>query len=279
MNKRQWKKQQKKTLQRDARRYQKILKLSDRDIKNASVDTLKSIPKKAKTVQRKQQRERLHDKKINLLKEKGFDTSSLTKKQVEHIHLKDIESNKIKLKDYPYLFDFNKVKKLPPNRHLYITYMDYSGERSFEEILRDYENMSDKRLLELLNHIVNMPKTFSRFFNTGSSGSAGESKFYFGDKDVIKDFDRDVKQEDARWKNHPKRKRHTGAYKGHQTLTDEYGNIDIGEVTGHGLLVIMNAIMHNVTEEERDTFYRDITNFLRRSFVDFYRLLPKSPKR
>lgn len=280
MKKRLKKKQVKKALQKKAMPYASKLGLSKKDVEKANIKTLENIPKKAKSEQRKKQRKALYEKKINLLKQQGYDTSRLTKKESEHIRLKDIQNKKVRLKDYPQLFDFNKVKKFSPNRHFYISYWDYTGERSFEDILSDFQNLSDDELLKRLKNIVNMPKTFSKYLvGSGSSGSAGEAVFYHGDSDIIKRFDRDMKNDDERWKNHPKRKRHGGQFKGHQVLTDENGHIDIGEATGHSLLVIINAVMRNVTEENRDIFYRDITTFLRRSFIDFYRLLPKLPYR
>lgn len=277
-NKRQRKKIEKKRLQQKVTARAESLKIRKEEVNRYSYSTLQTLSQKAdKLQQNKRNKEKRHEKKKSFLQSLGVDTSKLRKKDIDSIKVKDIEAKKVNEKSYPelfgrYEFDFDKIYTLPDGKHFFFAFRDFSGERSFDEILNDFEGLPISTLLNRLESIVAKPMTYSKSkgISGGSSGVAGDYKFQFASKEVINLFNRETYNQNRR---KSKRKRHTGANSGYQVLKSGR-NISIDKVTPRRLLEVANAIMYNITEIDRQSFYRNFYSAVKRSIPDFAEYLP-----
>ena len=272
---------QKRLLLRKVKANKEVLKVSDEQIEKASLRSLKSLSNKAVKIQaenrKKRRRENLQKNrtfKASVLKALGIDTVGLSVKQIDKVKLKDIETRQVTPENYPSLFyniDFNKVYKLPKNKNFYFAFRDYAGERSFNDILSDYEKLSDNELMERLESIVSLPATYKKGVAGTSSGAAGDYKFQTASARTIMMFNHD---KDEQNKRKTKRKKHLGSYKGFQVLRSG-GTFVISEVTPHRLLVVANALMYNITELDRMTFYRNFYKAVNDAIPRLGKILPK----
>ena len=276
-NKRQRKKQEKKLLQNKVTAQADTLKIRHSEVKKKSYNTLQTLSHKADKIQKnRENRERLHTKKKSFLQSLGIDTSKLTKKDINRIKVKDIENKRVNETTYPglfdtYDFDFDKVYTFPDGKNLFFAFRDFSGERSFEDILADYHGMPISTLLNRLNSIVERPASYIKGVSGTSSGASGEYKFQYASKNVIQLFNRENYNQNRR---KPKRKRHTGAHKGFQVLKSGR-SISIDKATPRRLLEVANAIMYNITEVDRQSFYRNFYAAMKSAIPEFAELLPK----
>lgn len=281
-SKRQKKKQQKRLLQQQVKAQSKLLNINEKQVEKASYSTLKTLSEKAEKVQHKQRKQKRANSRRNtrLKKQKylesiGIDVWKLKVKDIDSVKIKDIEERRVNSSNYPDLFkgvfDYDKVYILPDNQHFFFAYRDFAGERSFEEILSQYENLPVDVLLNRLESIVNLPASYQKGISGSSSGSAGDYKFQCADRKTIQMFNRETYNQNRR---KTKRKKHGGQYKGYQVLKSGR-NISIDKVTPRRLLVVANAIMHNVTELDRRTFYQNFYTAVSKTMPDFAKQLPK----
>ena len=281
-SKRQKKKQQKALLQRQVKAQAKLLNIDEKQIKKSSFSTLQTLSQKAEKVQKQTHRKRRSDsrkqtrlKKQKYLESLGIDIWKLRVKDIDSVKIKDIEKRIVNSSNYPHLFkdsfDFDKVYHLPDNKHFFFAFRDFAGERSLEEILSEYEGLPIDTLLQRLEHIVNMAPTYQKGVRGTSSGSAGEYKFQCADRGTIQMFNRETYNQNRR---KPKRKKHGGQKQGFQVLKSGR-NISIDKVTPRRLLEVVNAFMYNVTEIDRQSFYRNFYSAVSRTMPDFAEILPK----
>lgn len=282
-SKRLKKKRQKALLQQQVKAQAKLLNIKEKEIKRSSFSSLQTLAQKAEKVQKETHRKKRADsrkqtrlKKQKYLESLGIDVWKLRIKDIDKVKIKDIESKKVNEKTYPHLFnqhnfDFDKVYILPEGKHFFFAYRDFAGERSFEEILSDYEGLPINVLLSRLENIVRLKPSYQKGVRGTSSGSAGEYKFQCADKSTIQMFNRETYNQNRR---KSKRKRHQGQNRGFQVLKSGR-NISIDKVTPRRLLEVANAIMHNVTEIDRQTFYRNFYSAVSRTMPDFAEILPK----
>lgn len=281
-SRRQKKKQQKRLLQMQVKANKQILNISEKEVQRASFNTLKTLTEKAEKVQKERYRKRRADsrkntrlKKQKYLESLGVDVWKLRVKDIDSIKIKDIENRRVNSENYPDIFkgffDYDKLYILPENQHFFFAYRDFAGERSLEEILSDYENLSIEQLLNRLESIVNLPASYQKGISGSSSGSAGDYKFQCADRKTIQMFNRETYNQNRR---KTKRKKHQGQYKGFQVLKSGR-NISIDKVTPRRLLIVANAIMHNVTEIDRKTFYQNFYTAVSKTMPDFAKQIPK----
>ena len=272
MKKRLKKKQRKKQLQRQIVTVrpdiEKVNRLSQSDLETI-------ISQEQQREQKKQERRKRllqnRAKKVQALAERGIDPFSIPVKQIDKIKLKDLDS--LDRHKYPFLFssagfDFNRVYKLKDGQRMYLAYRDFAGETSLEEILSQYAHLSNEQLLDRLEEQAHTRPTYNRKTKSGSSGSAGDYRMTWARQNVISDFQSET------YSRNRKQKKHNGTYKGYQVLKDGRRN-SFDEVTPRSMLIIMNAFMSNITENDRMTFYNDMYLRIRHHMPDFAALLPK----
>lgn len=212
--------------------------------------------------QRKQQRkDRLRKEKFEYLVSKGI--------LPETIKSSDLNKSWDFIKGYENrFFDFNKVYSFKDNNRMYIAYRDFSGERSFAEILSEFKNLTDNELLERLTDLVNTPPIHTGK-GSGSSGSAGDYKLMVADQSTIEIFNTDTRRENKK----KSKRQHSGDRKGYQVLKSN-GRVSFGEYTPRKMLEVMCAIMGNVTEMDRTGFYNNMYAQIKYHNPEFANILP-----
>ena len=281
-NKRQQKKNMKKQMQRQIASVDPNVR-----VKGKTEKELKEIITHQEQ-QKQQEQKRVNKRKTdrnNLIKRRavkseavaklGVDPFSITLKQLDSIKLKDIQDGNINRSTYPFLFkghdfDYGKVYKLKDNQRLYLAYRDFAGETSLEEILNQYKAMTNEQLMDRLEQIASIPPSYSKSSKTGSSGSAGDYRMTWAKQNVISDFQDETYNVNRRKAT----KKHPGSYKGFQVIKNGRLN-SFDEVTPRGLLIFMNAFMHNITEGDRVTFYNDMYQRIEYHIPEFAKILPK----
>lgn len=285
-NRRQKKKQQKRILQQQVKSQAKLLNLSEKQIEKVTFSTLKTLSEKAEKVQHKERKRKKADsrrstrlKKQKYLESLGIDVWTLRLKDIDSVKIKDIESKQVNSKNYPHLFknafDFNKVYTLKNNERMYFAFRDFAGETSLEEILSLFYNLSDVQLLERLKSIVGLKPTYRKKGSKTkhlSSGKAGDYKYICANQTVIELFHKDNYNYNRRKKINIRK--HQGQYKGFQVLKSGARN-SLDKFTPHNMLILLNAFMYNITELDRDTFYKNVYRDLCKHAPDFAEILPK----
>lgn len=272
---------QKKALLRKLSPKRELINVTEKQLQKASLKTLQSLTEKATEVQKANQRKRRNARREALFIEKkialdrmGIDVGKLTKRQINSVKLKDIQDRNIDEKSYPhiwYAINFDKTYLLPKDSYLFFEFRDFAGERSFDDILDDFENMTPEQLLSALKRIVEMPHTYDKKTRSGSSGVAGDYKFIASTDETIYMFHQEINEE---LENKTHRKRHTGMFKGFQRLYSD-GSPIIRKATPRRLLIVANAMMYNITEIDRDSFYNQFYRAMKKAVPDLYRILPK----
>ena len=277
MNKRQAKKKEKKSLQAKAIK-------QGQDPKKVKKQTQKqhktSISQTEKKQKRKLQRDVTYKKKTDYLLSQNIPLEGLTKTQINSIKIKDIESGNVTPNNYSFLagrlFDYNTIHKLKGDKRLYFAYRDFSQNRSFEEILKDYESMSNTKLYEKFCHIAELKPTYTKRKtgkdNVSSSGSAGDFKFLYSKQENIEKFNNQTRKENR--KPPKKVKAHGGDYSGYQVLKS-HGRVSIDEVTPRKLMEVGCAMMYNITEWDRVAFYKNYYSMIKKEIPEFAERLPK----
>lgn len=236
-------------------------------------------------VKRKQKRERNLNKKKQYLLDNGVDLWGLSDSQINKIKIKDIEENNVNEYTYPKIykndgmlsFDFNKKYKWKNNQRLFLAYKDFQGEQSLESLLSMYANMNNIQLLTALKEIALTPMTYGKRGDT-SSGSAGEAILKVTNQKAIQG--QIIRTINDNKKNRSKWDKFIMEHKGHkpadyQFLTDSKGRKSQDTYTPRNLLILMNAILHNVTENNRASIYAEFYDTMLIHNEEFDAILPK----
>jgi hypothetical protein len=274
-----------------------IQQLSNKELKELanSIVTEKQVREKKKQANKKRYQKQLADTnwKFQELVSMGFKPESLTTTNLRKVKKKDIKEGKINKKNYPFLypelkvdkkllkFDYNKVYKFPDGHGLYIAFRDFMGEKDLYNLLARYGRLSNKELLLKLQGLINQEETYnkeeykkSKGRRGTSSGSAGDYQMVIADIDTIESFDNTVMGEDYASIFFPKRQ-HTNSNARWQKLTDKDGNVYISEFTTHKLLTLTVAIMDNITEDIRSSFYTRMYSDITYYFPELAEVLPR----
>ena len=283
--KRQRKKQIKKTLQQQAK---SILKdTQEKNIKNYSYNTLLTITQNYEKAHQRRQRQKkqkqeLRNRKKAYLESLGLKPFELKLKDIDSVKVKDMDQGAVTRYNYPHLFgvksiknfDFQKRYKLKNDERFYFAFRDYAGETSFEEALAQFSHLSNEQLLVRLEKIVRTPPSYSRG-KSASSGKAGDFKFMSAKQNVLRLLNQDTYNQNRRkGKKKSHMKFHEGQYTGFQVLKNRHRN-SFDEVTPRGLLVIANALLHNITELDRMAFYQNFYVAVRKHVPDMIEFLPR----
>lgn len=288
-NRRQKKKQEKKQLQ------QKLVKsgFKQKEISHLSYREIEKkysyiVTKEHRENQRKQRYKKQAESRAKKLdwKRNSLDAIGFNPKYASRIKYEDIEAYKrgnesaLSREKYPFLyssfhFNFDKVYNFPNGRGLYIAWLDYSGEHTIEELMNQFNRFSSETLITFLEGILNTPKQHNpKDKSSGSSGRAGTFRSMVTTDNVAERMlSSDNEKLKKAFENEDKKRYHTGINRYYQNIT-ENGNPTIKSITGRELLIILNAIFYNVTEDTRDMYkgiYKSITN----SIPDFKAILPK----
>ena len=297
MKKRLAKKQQRKQLEKKVSQSlskKEVKRLSFADLQRQNNAIIQREKKRAQEEKRRQEKYRkaqeLLDYKRESLRALGFDEKFLKTSYLRKIKKSDIEAYKkgneyaLSVESYPFLYDsygldYNKIYTFPDGKGLYIAWQDYTGESTFEEILVRFNGLSNETLINILEGIVRQPPTYNKKApNHGagtSSGRAGTVRHAVCTNHVAKQmFKADNSKIGKAKKNEKKKRVHTGATGYFQTLTDG-DNYIIRELTARECLVILNAVMYNITEESRVTYYNGLYTNITKYIPDFKKILPK----
>lgn len=212
-------------------------------------------------------------------------------KKIDSIKLSDIENNTVSRKKYPWLyksssFDFDKEYTFKNDYRMFVAFRDYQGELDIEKELHTLDKYSSDELLDFLQNIVNTPSTYQKGVSGSSSGKAGSYRFMVAPQKVIETFNKDTynesrkdkrflkNQEKGKLKRKKKRQQYKGEKVGFQVLKDGK-RVSYDRVTPRNLLIVANAIMHNVTEKDRADFYRRFYDDITKNIPDMIEILPK----
>ena len=212
-------------------------------------------------------------------------------KKIDSIKQKDIDNNNVSRETYKWLFvsdsfDFNKIYSFKNNNRMFVAFRDYQGELDIEDALQQFNKYNDGALIDFLEHIVNTPHSYQKGVSGSSSGRAGSYRFMVAPQEVIETFNKDTYNETKKDKRHlknqdkgkmkrkKKRQQYKGDKVGFQVLKDGQ-RVSFDKVTPRNLLVMANAIMHNVTEKDRADFYRRFYDDITKNIPDMKEILPK----
>lgn len=283
------KRKQRELLKKSGLSYREINKLSNRKRNEAVEYIVKDVGRKTTNVsretleksyrsyQKKSYKRDLRNRKFHELTNLGIEPERLTTRVLDRIKVKDIVNHNISRENYSFLygidkFDFDKIYALPDGKAIYIAYRDFSNERTFEDILNDFKGRSPEQLLEFLQGIVDLPPTYQKGKKNTSSGKAGDYKFMLSSRDTISAFNNETRK--ANRKTPKNKRKHTEDYKGFQVLKDGRFN-SFRSFTTRNLLVVANAIMYNVTEQNRISFYNRFYSDICRNVPELKSVLPK----
>lgn len=270
--------------------------ISDSDPKTIQ----KAIKKATKAVQKKPKKSaydtfkyRVSQKRIYLdsIGVKGaLERGVFSDKKIDSIKQKDIENNNVSRENYKWLFvsdsfDFNKIYTFKNNNRMFVAFRDYQGELDISDALAQFNKYNDGALIDFLEHIVNTPASYQKGVAGSSSGRAGSYRFMVAPQEVIETFNKDtynetkkdkrhLKSQDKKSKRKNKRQQYKGDKVGYQVLKDGQ-RVSFDKVTPRNLLVMANAIMHNVTEKDRVDFYRRFYDDITKNIPDMKEILPK----
>lgn len=276
-NKRVKKKQQKQKLQKNliTKGYQ------EKELKQYSFKSLLSIAQKEEKREKKRKSaENTYNKKIVYLQAIGVNTDNLSKNDLRKVKIKELEQGKVNRLNHPWLYrrkiNWNKTVNLTDGKAFLIAYRDFSGERSFSECLADFEGLSIEELLGYIKYIMSLGHQYNKRIRSGSSGSAGDYKFIYGKESYIELSNQQIEIENE---NEPKRfknpwRESQRTYKGFQILKSN-GSVAIKSFTPKRLLVVANAVLHNVTELERTAFYESLYRMIEKEVNEMTDYIPK----
>lgn len=231
----------------------------------------------------------LEFRKRESLKALGFDEKFLKTTYLRKIKISDIEEYKkgneyaLGIEKYPFLyegygFDFDKVYSFG-TKGLYIAWLDYFGEETLENLMLRFNRYSNETLIQFLEGIVRTKPTYDKNApNKGagtSSGRAGGVNTGFYSEEAAKImYDSDNRRIDSFYQNENKKRAHTITNKYYQLATTG-DNFTIKEINGRQLLVLLNAIFYNITEDDRHSIYETLYSGIVKRVEPFKRILPE----
>lgn len=228
-----------------------------------------------------------------------------TAKFIDSLKLEDLKKGKYKRRDLlEYIpedkrkpidtFDFEKEYEIPGGKKLHFAFRALNGEKDIEEELRRFSRYSNEELIDFLRSIKNMPLTASKRQkgkkgrSVGSSGQAGEAMIKLNSQDALKDVYGKEYNDDRRANNFSKLLAKTAKKKGvdfqHSGVDYHWQSIkqkdDQGrlkaytKISARKLLIIGNAILWNITERDRQGFYREFYSICVEIIPELKHILP-----
>ena len=234
-------------------------------------------------------------KKRFALEKAGFSDAmqrgKISNKKIDSIKLSDIENGRVNRETYPWLFydttfNFDKVYQFKNGKRMFVAFRDYQGELDIEDALNQFSRYSNGELLDFLQGIVETPPTYQRGVSGSSSGKAGGFRFMVADQGVIEMFNKDAyqqtvkdrrakkSQDSGKTRRKKRRQQYKGENVGFQVLKDGR-RVSYDKVTPRNLLIMANAIMYNVTEQDRLTFYTRFYTDVTKDIPEMIQILPK----
>lgn len=192
-------------------------------------------------------------------------------------------------------FDCDKKYIVPDGKKLHFAFRALNGEIDIGEELKRFSNYSIDDLLSFLRSIKEMPLTGSRNVkgskgrNIGSSGKAGEGDVKLISQNSLTELIGKTRyNENRRAKTHAKKLSKSAQKKGvdfqHSGIdyqwqyvrqVDENGRpTAYTEITGRKLLVIANAILWNIRENDRSGWYNDFYSIAVQIIPELKNILP-----
>lgn len=230
----------------------------------------------------------LLDWKRESLRALGFEETQLKTSYLRKIKKDDIESYKrgnydaLSIDKYPFLyvsksFDFDRVYPIPDGMKLHFAFRALNGETDISDEINRFKNESIQSLLASLETIKNMPltgtknKKGSKGSNVNSSGKAGEGRIEMFGQGSLQEIYNQYRNDDRRSNTFAKKLSKRALEKG---IGFQHSGIDyhwqvISQIDGQGnakayteisarkLLIIANAIMWNIREDTRQSFYNE----------------------
>ena len=167
--------------------------------------------------------------------------------------------------------DFNKKMKPLNDIYFYIAFRDLSQENDFDDLLEEYSKYSIQQLIDKLYIMVLTPESYTKDIKDSSSGKAGEAKFtYSKNKSDFKKFEKLINTPVCKPKNHRK---HSNDFIEFQTLVSK-GNPYFNEITPKKILILINAVTHNVFETNRISIYNSMFSIFVKEFPELKEILP-----
>lgn len=235
---------------------------------------------------------KLHNDKIKFLNENLIDVSKLRYKDIDKLKVNDMKNGTFNLEVYPEYSnaascDFYKRMKFLSGTRLYVAYQDYTGENSFESILNEFKKYQAADLLKILEDIINKPLTGIKGVPGTSGGRSATAIWNVGTSYALLDEYVKVSSTNRHLNSKQGKKSrlkiHKGTNKGYQRLTNAYGKATHDSMSAYDLLVIINALIYNVTEKDRSNLYAKFYNDIEENalyskdenWMKFFKLLPK----
>lgn len=237
-----------------------------------------------------------YEKSLELLEYKkqslialGFDEKFLKTSYLRKIKRSDIDAYKsgdesaLSVEKYPFLydsfgFDFNREYSFG-DKGLYLAWLDYFGEHSLEELINRFKNLSNETLIQILDGIIHQTPTYdksapNRGAGTSSGRAGGVNTGFYTDATAKMMFDSDNRNIAKGIENEKKKRVHTGSNKLYQLATSD-GSYTIKKISGRQLLILLNAIFYNITEDTRFSTYSTLYKGITSRIPDFKKILPK----
>ena len=193
------------------------------------------------------------------------------------------------------LFDWDEEYTMPEGKKLHFAFRSLNGEIDMEEELKRFSKNSIESLLSFLRYIKNMPLTGSRNVqgkkghNIGSSGKAGEGDVKLITQNSLTELIGKTRYNQNRrsktWKSKiSNRAKKQGVYYQQSFIDyhwqyirqiDENGRPTAYEkITGRKLLIIANAILWNLRENDREGWYNDFYSIAIEVIPELKNILP-----
>lgn len=267
-------------------------KLANQIIAERTRETNKRHQKREKAKEKYQKSVDLLEYKKQSLIALGFDENLLKTTYLRKVKKSDIEAFKhgneyaLGIEKYPFLypshgFNFDRVYSFG-KQGLYLAWVDFSGEQTFEEICQPFRKYSNETLITYLEGIINQRETYDKNApNNGAGTSSGRAgglkKGFHSEKVASRMMEIDNEHIDKFLESHEKKRLHTGTNKYYQVAVGG-GEHTIKEVNGRQLLILLNAVFYNITELNRASEYSDLYDLITKRVPDFKMILPVPPK-
>lgn len=204
----------------------------------------------------------------------------IKKKKLDSMSLSDIKKGNFSIADFPELYnekaiDFDKEYLVPDGKRVYFAFRALNGEIDISEELQRYSKYSNTELINNLKSLKNKPLTATRNKkgskgkNIGSSGKAGEGQVQLLSTNSFQSLYNENYNVNRRANTHAKKLSKSAQKKG---ISFQHSGIDYhwqyisqsfdgNRATGYSkisirkLLVIGNAVMDNIREDDRKGWY------------------------
>lgn len=223
----------------------------------------------------------------------------IKKKKLDSMSLSDIEKGNFSIADFPELYnentiDFEKVYKVPDGKRIYFAFRALNGEIDISYVLQQYSKFSNTELINNLKTLVNKPltgtrnKKGSKGKNIGSSGKAGEGQVSLLSSNSFQSLYNENYNANRRANTHSKKLSKNAHKKG---LSFQHSGIDYqwqyisqsfdgdratgySEISIRKLLIIGNAVMDNIREDDRKGWYEKFRDICITCIPIMHKILP-----